>query len=118
MENLLTAGVRWTKHGSSEGLNRDAHGTASPLGPATEVNVPHSCATRPCGEGRVSAPKIGAANKATRAMRNCVIMEPPDAEKTEAAGVALTGSGNSHMTRPIGAWGDGSALSLKKAQET
>src|SRR5436190_15264878 len=38
---------RSTKHGRSAGPLRGAHATGAPCSPATEVNVPHSCVTRP-----------------------------------------------------------------------
>src|SRR5262245_13360120 len=35
-----------TKHGKSDGPLSGVHSTARPSGPATDVKVPHSCATR------------------------------------------------------------------------
>ena len=54
---LMLVGFRMvTKHGRSDGPLKGVHSTARPSGPATDVNVPHSCATR---SGLVGSPARG-----------------------------------------------------------
>src|SRR5580658_5061752 len=48
--------ARVTKHGRSAGPSSVAHSTAEPCSSATEVNVPHSCATNEPGSIFNSAP--------------------------------------------------------------
>src|SRR5712672_707441 len=57
---------RWTKQGKSLVPPRGIHALDMPSTLATEVKVPHSCATTPFGVGSVSAPKASAPSSRIR----------------------------------------------------
>src|ERR1700751_4941619 len=62
--------ARVTKHGRSAGPSSVAHWTAEPFSSATEVNVPHSCATNETDSIFNSAP----ANRVTIAAEASVAL--------------------------------------------
>src|SRR5579863_5450681 len=68
-------GSRWTKQGRSTGPSSACQLSVLPLGPATEVNVPHSCTTSP-SPGKVASANTGAASSSTTVQLRTVMEEP------------------------------------------